>query len=337
MAAISREEERRLQQLERALDMSSLPAQMRERPLAALMREKVAMFRLLPANRNGAGVTPEAGGRTVQVLDRLRHAVRHAQEHQDPEIRRQAKKLLRTAQSETFERIEARAKQFVGLLHKSGHRRNERLRRAQAWVLGLDDGTELAEVPTVDSLRSVGRKLGNCVAKRDWDARNYHDRLAHGVSKFFTLSEKGQVLCLIEVDADEKTIKEVSTDFTPTRKQALRILEALGATANNESAFVNVGAFSPYLSGGRPDARKWVEENGRRYRIDAFADQGMVVVRESSRKSGRVRSWSLFKREAPYGKGLAEWNEVEDGISLGEFAVLLQQPQVAAVISPLFD
>lgn len=336
MAAHSLKEKRHLLEIGTALDKSSLPEQMRERVPPAL--EKVVEdFRLQPENRNGAGVTREAGKRTVVVLARMGHAIRHAEEHEDAEIRRQARRLLRTAQSETFERIEARAKEFVGLLRECGHRRNERLHREQAHRFGLDDGTELAEVPTLDSLRSVGRKLGNCVANRDWDARDYHHRLADGVSKFFTLSKEGEIPCLIEVNVDDNTIEEVSTEFAPTRKQALHILEALGATADKESAFADVGAFSPYLSGGTPDARRRVETNGRRYRIDAFTDQGLVVVRESSLKSGRVRSWSLFKRETPCGKGLAEWTDVRDGISLGEFASLLLQPKVAAVISRLFD
>ena len=335
MAAHSHREKQYLLEIGTALDKSSLPEQMRERLLAAL--EKVVEdFRLQLENRNGAGVTREAGKRTVQVLARMGHAIRHAEEHEDAEIRRQAKRLLRTAQSETFERIETRAKRFVGLLRKCGHRRKERLHREQACRLRLDDGTELAEVPTVDSLRSVGRKLGNCVANRDWDARNYHHSLADGVSKFFTLSEEGQILCLMEVNVDDNTIKEVSAEFAPTRKQALHILEALGATADKRSAFADVGAFSPYLSGGRPDARKRVETNGRRYRINAFTDHGLVVVRESSLKSGRVRSWSLFERKAPRGKGLAEWRAVRAGISLGEFAALLQRPKVAAVMSRLF-
>lgn len=333
MAAHSPKEKRHLLEIGTALDKSSLPEQMRER-LPPALKKVVEDFRSQPENQNGAGVTREAGKRTVVVLARMGHAIRHAEEHEDAEIRRQAKRLLRTAQSETFERIEARAKRFVGLLRECGHRRNERLHREQAYRLRLDDGTELAEVPTVDSLRSVGRKLGNCVANR---ARYYHHRLADGVSKFFTLSKEGEILCLIEVNVGDNTIEEVSTEFAPTRKQALHILEALGATADKESAFADVGAFGPYLSDGTPDARRRVEVNGRRYRIDAFADHELVVVRESSLKGGRVRSWSLFKREAPRGKGLAEWTDVRDGISLGEFASLLLQPKVAAVIGRLFD
>ena len=48
--------------------------------------------------------------------------------------------------------------------------------------------------------------------------------------------------------------------------------------------------------------------------------------------------WSLFEFKAPRGKGLSEWDEVYcGGIDLGQFAALLLQPKVAAVIRRLLD
>ena len=122
-----------------------------------------------------------------------------------------------------------------------------------------------------------------------------------------------------------------------SRKRALRILEALGATADREPAFADVGAFSPYLSGGKPDGRIRLTVNGCRYRVDAFAKRRQVIVREQSLSRGRVR-WSLFQREAPHGEGLAAWKDVYlGGVGLGQFAELPHHRKVAAMINRLFD
>lgn len=110
------------------------------------------------------------------------------------------------------------------------------------------------------------------------------------------------------------------------------------ATADQVSTFANTGAFSLYLKGRKPDGRAKVVVNGRRYRVDAFAEDRRVVVRESRLRSGRVRGWSLFECEAPRNKGLTEWADVYCGsIALGQFAVLLQQEKVAAMIHELFE
>lgn len=334
MAMLNRTAKQQLQEVAAALDASSLPLEMQTRVPQAL-EKSVAKFR--SENRNGAGVTREAGRRIKVLLPRLGHAVRHAQEHPDGSIRREAKRMLRTAQHVSFEELEASAKRFVGLLRKSGHRRNEKRQCEQAWSTTLPDGAELAQVPTPEALRSVGRALDLCVAKKDSLGRMYHRRLARGQSMFCTLAVEGEVVCLLEVDVDGHTIEETSAQgnraFKPQRKRAFHILEALGATADQESAFADVGAFSPYLL-GEPDDRLRLEVNRYRYRVDVFREQRQVVVRESRRR----KRWSLFELEAPRGRGLGHWGEVHcGGICLAEFAALLLLPKAAAAIRPLLD
>lgn len=336
MAECNRRERNLLRQIEAALGESSLPPPNRGRIVGGLAR---AIGRFRAENRNRAGVTREAGKRTEQLLERVLHAVSHAKEHQDGEVRRQATRLVRSAQSETFEQLEDRASKLRGTMNKSTHRLNELRQRELAWRCRLDEGTELAEVPTVDSLRSVGRELGLCVANRDETARDYHVRLREGESKFYTLSKEGELLWLAELDMNTDTIVEISAHSNDcvklAHKQALRILEALEATADKEDTFANVGAFSTYLFGKEPDTRMHLIVNECSYRVDVFADQGRVVVRDVS---GRRRTrWSLFQYEAPAGRGLGEWYSIYcGGIDLGQFVVLLLQRKVAGKISRLF-
>ena len=327
-----------LRQIKEALAESSLPRPM-HKPVPWGLRRAVGEFRA--DHRDGRGVTQPAGRRTRRLLERVLRAIGHARQHPDGNVQRKAKELVRSSQHESFERIEERAKRFVGLMNKSGHRRNEELRRARRIRLDIDDGAELVEVPTVDSLRSVGRALDLCVANQGYLARDYHHRLAHGESKFYALVVGGRVKLLMEVN-EENEISEISArsngEVALSRKRALRILEALNATADREPAFAGVGAFSPYLCGGKPDDRKHLTVNERCYRVDVFAKWRQVVVLEQSLQRGRVLGWSLFQREAPRGKGLTAWHDVYcGGVDLGQFAALLYQREVAAMINRLFD
>lgn len=184
----------KLEQLETALAMS--PLRLPVSPLIQNLTQEVATFRA--ENRDGRGVTQAAGKRTGRLLDRLPHAVRHAVEHPDGNLRVAAATLVRSAQYETFEQLDARAKAFVGSLRRSGHRRNERQQREQAWSANLNDGCVLAEVATPDALREVGRKSQLCVANRGIAC----DYLAD--SRCFTLSHEGEFVCLLNVDQTDK-------------------------------------------------------------------------------------------------------------------------------------
>ena len=338
MAEHNREEKTLLRRVKVALDESFL-LQPIQQPVVRGLARAVARFRA--ENRNRAGVTREAGRRTKKLLERVLLAIRDAKEHQDGEVVRQAKQLVRSAQHETFEELEDRGRDLYNQKRAFGHQRKERLQREQAWRKSLDDGTELAEVPTSDSLRSVGRALDLCVARSGGDGRGYHARLRDGESKFYTLSKGGALLWLAELDMNTDTIVGISAQSNGhvklQRKQAVHILEVLEATADEERAFAGVGAFGTYLFGGEPDARMHLGVNECTYRVDIFADEGRVVVRERN-KPRRWKRWSLFQRGGtPSGRGLDEWCAIYwDGIDLGQFAVLLHQPKVADKISHLF-
>lgn len=317
----------KLQKIETALRTSSLPPPVQA--LLSALAQAVAAFRA--ENRDGRGVTQAAGKRIGRLLAYLLYAIGHAEKHPDSEVRRAARRLVRSAQYETFEQLEARARKFVGLLRKSGHRRKERRQREQAWSAVLDDGCVLAEVATPDALREVGRQNQLCVANRGIAC----DYLAD--SRCFTLSGEGGFLWLLNVDKETDRVLEISArandEVALPRELALEVLEVLGATADNVGAFCDVGAFSPYLFGGKPDARGRLVVNGRQYRLDVF-DGRQVVVRERSHKR-KWKRWSLFELKAPRGKGLSKWHEVYyGGVDL---AALLLKPKVAAKLRRLLD
>lgn len=224
MNGLSPKENRLLKQIETALnDDTHWPRLVRERvPLA--LGAAVEQFRTHAKNRNGAGVTRAASQRTQKLLNRVLGAMRHSMEHDDGNIRREAKRLVRSVQNLTFEEIEDRGKRFHGLLLESGRRRNEKQQRNDAWRMTLSDGSELVEVTTVSSLRSVGRQLGNCVANLDDRARDYHDAMRNGWSRFFTWHKRDEMQCLIEMDTETRKVEEVDDDFRPRRKEAVCIL-----------------------------------------------------------------------------------------------------------------
>lgn len=193
----------KLQKIETALRMSSLPPPVQVQALPALA-QAVAAFRT--ENRDGRGVIQAAGKRIGRLLAYLLHAIGHAEKHPDGNVRHAARRLVRSAQYETFEQLEARARKFVGLLRKSGHQRKERQQREQAWSAVLGDGCVLAEVATPDALREVGRQNQLCVANRDIAC----DYLAD--SRCFTLSGEGGFLWLLNVDKETDKVLEISAD-----------------------------------------------------------------------------------------------------------------------------
>ena len=335
-ASFSTAERRQLKRIRTALSKSRLPREMQSRVPPALER-KVKEFRA--NNTDGRGVTERAGRRVHKLLRRVELAIGHADTHADGNVRRAARTFVRSVQNESFDELEQRATVFRGLLQKSGRRRNEHARRKDAWCRRLDDGSEIVEVPTVDRLKSIGRQLDLCVARGDSVGSAYHTRLRTGDSQFYCVFDDGEAQCLIEVDAETNEVSEIDGrshgEVKFNRRQALDILETLRATADYDKAFAQVGAFSPYFADA-PKKRLEIVAKGRRYRIDAFGDQ-KVVVKELSLKRGKTLGWSLFERTAPGGKVLPEWDDAGcSSLRLGQFATLLQHPEVVAMTKHLF-
>lgn len=328
------QEEVLLVQFKREINVSSLPATVKTVAPGSLKRT-VGTFR--DANRDGRGVTSAACKRVKRLLERAIGFLEYLEDDlADGNVLHRVREFYRSIPHERFEALEERTTNIVGLKQKIARRRNEKARRSRAERWEVLDG-ELVEVPSVESLRSVGRKLDLCVAKCDWVACDYHSRLRDGESKFYTWALDGSVCCLLEVDVATRCVLETSAksngEVSLSRRQALAILRALDATADDIEPFAEVGAFSPYLGRRKSDACLDLVANGLEYRVRAFADPRQVVVRNPRRN--RTLGWSLFERNARPTGALPEWCRVGgsiNGLSLGEFATLLQRVDVAQML-----
>ena len=331
-----------------ALGRSSAPDKLKER-LPRDLERAVRTFRALPKNRGRRGVTWTAGRLIRRTLRRIELAIGHGDKHPDGNVRREAWRFVRACQSLSFDRIVQRSSEFSGQLSKAGRRRREKALRETAWRCRLGGSWELVQATTVAWLRSVGRSLDLCVARCDETGRHYHAKLREGGATFHTLQRDGVPQCLIEVDSATNEVNAAEgsggRSVPLSRKRALSILRALGATADNVSAFANVGAFSPYLDAAK-SVRLWSTIGHHRYMVDAFPSVAALVVRETPRlPSWRARTklerWSLFKPEPTDGtQKLAAWQEVSGStncLSVGELLdLLLRDRELAEAARRLF-
>ena len=338
-----------LKDIERALKASEFAENVKERVPGALKR-LVGEFRGNADNRNRAGVKPAAAKVIKQTLRRVELAIQDFDSHEDGEVRNKAGKAVRAAQHlSSLEEITGVFKRLQGVKVKSGHRREDAKRKASVPRLSIAKNVELVGVVTSDDLTSVGRELGLCVQHPRGEGKTYHQALTHGASMFYRFEKKGRPLGLIEVDVASKEIAEVSgrsnkqLDFS--RRVGLDMLRALGATADGVQEFASRGAFSPYVSEEEPVILATLKAGpGRRYRIAAFPDKEMLVVREQrsrGRRQGyRTSGWSLFKRRADEDSPLASWFEVShqwEALSEGQLIELMcRHPRLAREIGSRF-
>lgn len=294
----SRTIEEALEQFERALAGSSFHLRVK-RTVPFRLRRSVRLFCELPANRGGRGLRHAVKVRICRILDYLRWAVGHADDHEDANVRTSARQLVRSILPLPFDQLDRRASKFVGLLRRVGHRRRERrllVARPTFWIGDL----EVAELVSSDQLTSVGRELELCVAHPNGDGRTYHDALREGDSKFYRLAKEGRAIGLIDVDVDEMRIDEAQgpegDELRLQRKTAFDLLRRTETTADDVDAFARVGAFGVFLD-GTPRVPA-ISGAGCLYRVWVFPDKKRIAVAKTSAKSAKV-SWSLFRRQDP--------------------------------------
>ena len=353
--------EETLRQFERELAGSRFPAGVKRRTPGCL-RRSVRVFRELSTNQDGRGLKRAVKQRICCVVDYLRGAVRHAYEHEDANVRTAAKALVRSSQVLTFDKLDQRASRFVGLLRRAGHRRKELrllVSRPTIWIGDL----EVAELVSVDQLRSAGRELELCVAHANDTGRVYHDALRSGESKFYRLAREERAIGLIEVEVDEMHIAEAQGPdgcaLPLSRSLALDLLRQLETTADDVEAFSRVGALSVFLD-GTPKVPA-ISFAGCTYRVWTFPDAKSIAV--SKTRGTRSRSWSLFERRDPKVRGgrrrrlgrprrassrrgtvprsleprpLGTWVDCcyhDDAMCVGEFTdLLIRCPEVARIV-----
>lgn len=172
----------------------------------------------------------------------------------------------------------------------------------------------------------------------------YHGALREGDSEFYRLEKEGPAIGLIQTDAETRSVQETQgrgdRELKLSREEALEVLRALKATADDEPAFSRVGAFGGFLQEPKPtpiehDLDEW------KYLIGCFPDKKQIVVkRRRPAHPEEDSSWSLFAAPDPMRlrrrrrsarcsearSSLASWSAVccHDGaMTEGEFVDLL--------------
>ena len=320
------------------------------------LRRRVDAWCAKPENHDRRGIRQNVLIEVKRTLNQLRHAVRHADEHENPNVRQRAKELIRSAQSLPFDRLRERASRFTGHLKRAGHTRKEnRLKRNR--LIFKVTGLEVTELNSPDQLKSEGRRQQNCVAHNDTGGY-YIEALRRGRSKFYRLAKGGKDIGLLELDVETRSVECVegpgNTEVRLSRSQAIRILKKLDATADEVDTFSRVGAFSPFLNGKRIEPSV-IRFGSFSYRIWCFRDAKKLVVRRKSLVEGkRSSAWSQFSINETEGRSrrfrgefrgktkplpnnrLGDWESTsthQGALSIGEFADLLVQcPEFAATV-----
>ena len=343
----------------RVLDASGFPQEVKDRAPDEL-RRRVQEFLDHPENRGRKRAKREPMRRARKTMKHLTHAVSHACDHVDPNVRTKAKALVRSTQHESFDVLEQRAGKFNGHLRKSGRRREEQRRRNVRARIAVGDW-ELVEVNSVPQLKSEGRKLSLCVAHSDDFGREYHDELRNGESEFWSVRRRGEAQGLLRIDKDtRKVVESAGRRNGPLkwkRKVACGVLRVLDATADDhQDAFSRVGAFSGLLN-SRSRETTPIELDGVEYRVWLMPAKNQIAIearRPAKFGDGRKgrRRWSLFERYEPPvhprqarrgRRSPIRWPGWREGcshrgaMSIGEFAdLLLRCPEIAERIREAF-
>ena len=288
------------------------------------------------------------GQRARKVLKRLWNAHWYMDRHIDDNVKRKARKLVKTANhSVSFDDLEAGAKAFARALKTADRRVEEEAKLREAEWREAGDG-QLQQVVSFGQLRSIGKELGLCVRQKRW-ARRFLRQAEDGDTELWILWMDGARHTLIEVDVDDRSVSQCQTsdgetpEFTPTLARA--ILSALDASGDDDDAFSQIGVFSVFGNAPPPDTEEYELDGGRRLRLWIFPEEKEIVA--AVRHGPAEESWSRFRRQGGGQTvstfGLARrrqsryqhrppfWEEDGwgDGLGLGElFELALTQPRI---------
>ena len=350
-----------LRLLTNALAESGLPEPVKARVPAALERA-LNQYREDPGNRDGRGLRHELKLGVLKTLGQLVRAVGHADHHQDANVRRVAAKTIRSIQHSRFSQIQQHASHFIPVMADAGRSRNEQERMKRRRRHSVGRSLSLVELNSVPQLRSAGRELALCVARNDALGRDYHHALRDVDSAFWRLEREGSAVALLQLDLETRQVEDIKgRDNSPIklrRDEALGILRALRANADDIDEFARVGAFEVFVDGVPAPYR--VVFGGVTYRIWCFPERRMIVVstwklmrsKTKKRAGSRARSrrlprlkqaWTLFTWSPGRRRGgtsLSNWSEngrSAGGLRVGELLDLcLRCPEVAAAIRRAF-
>lgn len=247
-------------------------------------------------------------------------AVRHAQEHPDDNIRRAAKKLLKstTHPGVSFKELSQRASKLHGDLRKAGERRANEEREAEAQSIDLGPRYRLVELTSKRKLRSAGKALGNCLSGGEFLA-GYWKEVKEGAAALWVLQRKTRDgswkphgLLKIDTTGSHEIVECKGPGnrlLKLKRKVAKAVLRALDASGDDVETFTRVGAFTVF-GDSRPEVEP-LQVGQRQVWLWRYPEEIILKVRRSSGKPTWMR--------------LYRWDDIwlGDGEALGILADLL--------------
>lgn len=276
--------------------------------IARLLPTRLRNYRSRPGNRDGRGVKHAVNEQIAKTFTQLRYALRHIQTHADGNIRREARTLVRSLQSDAFEEVSRRASRYIGAVNRAGHQRKERARLNNRAITLVDD-LLVTQLNSSDQLSAVGRQFRNCVAsKRGWG----HEYLRSGETEFYLIERTGEPIALMEVHAESREISQIAgpenDDVRLTRRQALGICRALDVSGDDEPTFTQVGAYRMFRDGD-PFHTGWLAAGERKCKLYTVTTthgsraQRELVVRwhPATTLDEDTSTWSRFTRTVARG------------------------------------
>ncbi len=297
-----------------------------------------------------------------EMFDTLR-ACRHAIQSSDSENRDVKTSARRVIESfshveKDYRQIVSSTRRFDRVYHDSRLSAPSDDEKHKSEVLTLSNGLKLEEVREMKRLIQFGRYLSNCVKNSD-EAREYINDVKINKTRLYgLLSETGEILGLMTVELKTRTITEFeyaerngqnifgervrcgpfghrSTDEfvsqgVVSQSDLIEILNVLDATADDNTDFVRLGAFSRFKN-GIPEADPVELADGR----EAWSWKGrneLIVAIDGNGDSERLMKWSRYSRENH--RGRFSWDTCESGsMELGElFDIVLSNPQLVEKI-----
>ena len=247
----------------------------------------VTAYEMQLENRAGRRVRKPVRRAVRLTLAHLVSAARHVGE--GSVSRREARRLIRFAGCcNDFTELQRRASQYRGVHNKIVRGINDRKARERVREIWLDDDHSLLEVRTVSQLRSVGKRLRNCISGHL--GSDYRDALRRGDSEFWALRCKGSDVGLLCIDIESRKIEECAgLDNEPVgwgRRLLLELQRVLSAAGDEIEEFVESGAFTLFVH--QPNLRPV------RVQIDllicqVWSSSGELIVCDDRKR------WSRFK------------------------------------------
>ena len=286
----------------------------------------IKAFEAQPENRAGRRVRQPVRKAVRRTLAHLASAARHVGD--GSASRADARKLIRFAGCcDGFTALEREASRYRGRHNKIMRGINDRKARERAREYWLDGDHSLLEVKTPSHLRSVGKRLRNCISGEL--GSDYRDALRRGESEFWVLRCLGDDVGLLSIDTESRRIEEcagVANEPVGWEQDLfLELQRVLSATGDQIEEFIELGAFSLFVE--QPNLRPVRVPVGKRtYQI--WSSGGELILCDDHER------WSRFKlalrRRGEYPSCRAYGPELDTDELV---CMVVVSPELAAVIA----